>query len=86
MQKYPKTPKYLTSGIKIFIAAELAALIGSYAIWRRLNHSREFRKEVRDRFPSILEGYYYIGEKLDPTSNIRSLDSAYWENHSKHQH
>jgi len=43
-----------------------------------MNRSRTFRKQVQDNFPSILEGYYTVGETLDSTNNIREQDRAAW--------
>jgi len=62
----------------VFIAAELTALVSSYYVWSRMNYSRSFRKQVRDNFPTVLEGYYTLGEKLDSTSNIREQDRIAW--------
>lgn len=77
MQKYPRGTSF--GGLfKVFIAAELTAVVSSYFVWNRMNSSRPFRKQMRDNFPSILDGYYTLGEKLDSTNNIRERDSAVW--------
>jgi len=77
MQRYPRQTSF--GGLfKVFIAAELTALVSCYYVWYRMNRSRTFRKQVQDNFPSILEGYYTVGETLDSTNNIREQDRAAW--------
>ena len=84
MKKYPRSgvvnfPKLF----KVFLAAEIVAIAGSYFVWNRMNRSRSFRKTVLEKFPYILEGYYSLGEKLDSTNNIRELDSQFWDYEKK---
>jgi len=78
MQKYPRSRTSFGGLFKVFIAAELTALVSSYYMWYRMNHSRSFRQKVQINFPTILEGYYTVGEKLDSTSNIRESDRIAW--------
>jgi len=78
MRKYPRQRGTVAGLFKVFIAAELTALVSSYYLWNRMNTSRPFRKQVQDNFPSILEGYYTLGEKLDSTNGIRQRDHEVW--------
>lgn len=39
-----------------FACAELVLFLGSYWLWRRMNHSQEFRLYMRSNYPTILEG------------------------------
>ena len=85
MKKYArKSGFYFPNLFKGFLAVELVAVVGSYLVWNRMNNSRQFRKSMFDNFPSILEGYYSLGEKLDSSNNIRELDSRFWKNEKDH--
>ncbi|RNA14126.1 FAN-like, partial [Brachionus plicatilis] len=44
----------LTLG-KFFLITEVAAFVASYALWKRMNDSQEFRLFMRKNYPSILE-------------------------------
>ncbi|CAF0903476.1 unnamed protein product [Brachionus calyciflorus] len=59
------TPKEigLTFG-KFVLIAEVGIFIGSYLVWKRMNDSQDFRHYMSRKFPSILEGFYQIGEQL----------------------
>ncbi|CAO1398447.1 unnamed protein product [Diamesa serratosioi] len=59
-----------TAGVLFVI--EAVSFAGSYFVWSRLNSSREFRHQCHINYPSILEGYYKIGEYLD-TSNTAAI-------------
>ncbi|XP_076464644.1 protein CEBPZOS-like [Babylonia areolata] len=80
MRKLPKTRDYkslLGTGIKAVLVVEGLFLIGTYALWSRMNSSRDFRFKVHNYCPPILESYYFMGEKLGnlPT---RQLDYKAW--------
>ena len=45
-----------TKLVKGFVFAEIVVFFGSYYVWRRMNHSQEFRYYMRNNYPSILEG------------------------------
>lgn len=42
--------------VKIFIAFEVFTIVGSYAVYWKMNHDQAFRKEVKTLFPYALEG------------------------------
>ena len=65
--------------LKIFIFAETALFGGSYLLWSRMNKDRTFRKYMNDNYPSILDGYYTLGETIDSTNQARAFDSSVWE-------
>ena len=84
MKKYPRSRGYnFQTFLKGFLAFEVVAFAGCYFVWNRMNRSRPFRKSMHDNYPYILDGYYSLGEKLDSTNNIRSLDANFWEYEKK---
>ncbi|KAL5008600.1 hypothetical protein ScPMuIL_014181 [Solemya velum] len=79
MLKEPRKRKSgLATSLKYLLYAEVAAIGASYFLWHKMNTSRDFRHKMHKSFPSILNGYYYIGEKFGdyPT---RILDYKAWE-------
>jgi hypothetical protein len=40
--------------------------------------STDFRFYMRENYPSILDGYYKIGETLDSNNRIRIVDEEIW--------
>jgi hypothetical protein len=62
---------------KIFVYFELAVLFGSYLLWKRMNSSQEFRYKIKTTFPSMLEGYYKIGESIG-NIQTREYDRIRW--------
>lgn len=83
MRKYPTSRSKIGSILKIAVVAEIVAFSASYFVWRQLNSSRPYRKQMRNTFPSILGLYYTLGETMDSSNNIRKLDSLYWETEDK---
>lgn len=77
MLKQPRRTA-LVNGVKILLGCELICFFGSYFVWNRMNSSREFRYRMLNTLPSVLEGYYLLGETLDKTNNTRCLDQAVW--------
>merc|ERR1712137_427930 len=65
--------------VKIFAFAEGAALVGCYYFWNRMNRSRDYRKYMRDNYPSILNGFYKVGETINSDDQTRQLDIKIWE-------
>ncbi|KAH0948229.1 hypothetical protein HN011_004769 [Eciton burchellii] len=57
----------LKKSTKAILIFEGALFLGSYGIWYSMNTSQDFRYYMYQRFPSILETYYIIGEKLSGT-------------------
>lgn len=80
LQKSPKSlfSKWLKIGGLSLIVAEGVCFIVSYQIWSKVNTEREYRKYLRDNYPSLLELYYKTGEILNSESQVRVTDSAYW--------
>lgn len=39
----------------------------------------EFRKYLNENYPNILEIYYKTGEFINPHTEIRKIDQAYWK-------
>ncbi|KAF7998203.1 hypothetical protein HCN44_009601 [Aphidius gifuensis] len=50
----------------------------TYIVWRRMNRSQDFRFYMNENFPSILEGYYKIGETISSDTSIRDFDTDTW--------
>ncbi|XP_038161267.1 protein CEBPZOS-like [Cyprinodon tularosa] len=48
--------------MKGVIVVELLGVLGAYALFHRMNNSREFRSTMNEKFPSILEVYYQSNE------------------------
>lgn len=69
---------------KILFVVEGVLFAASYAIWHRMNHSRDFRLYMHNNYSSILEGYYSFGELLSSESKrIRELDFEVWKAEGK---
>ncbi|XP_012224832.2 protein CEBPZOS [Linepithema humile] len=78
-----KRPKFnllqkLKSSAKAILILEGVFLLGSYGIWHRMNTSQDFRYYVHQHFPSLLESYYSIGEKLSDNNQLRTFDYTTW--------
>nr|KAI8741409.1 protein CEBPZOS [Biomphalaria glabrata] len=63
--------------LKIVFGLEVAAVIGSYFIWNRMNHDQDFRYKVYKMSPLALHYYYKIPEMLGGQST-RSVDYSAW--------
>lgn len=75
-----KSKKQLASTtLKAFLAFEVVGFIGSYALWHRMNVSQDFRYYMNKNFPKILDGYYSLGETLNPSLEMRTFDKLTWE-------
>ncbi|XP_012281906.1 uncharacterized protein LOC105700548 [Orussus abietinus] len=79
IQRRPTKFKFLKSGLKFFVTVEIALFLGSYALWRRINTSQDFRLYMHENYPSILNGYYSIGELLEPGDEMRAMDLMAWQ-------
>jgi len=79
IRKYPqqKFGRNVVFGIKGLIAVEALLFAGSYYVWYCMNVSRDFRYRMYNNFPSILDGYYRIGEYFGD-STVRQLDYRVW--------
>ncbi|KAJ8949858.1 hypothetical protein NQ318_010492 [Aromia moschata] len=74
----PAYRKWLKRGALILFVVEAASFVGTYAVWHKVNTERDYRKYLRDNYPSVLEVYYRTGEIIDSQSKIRQIDQAYW--------
>ncbi|XP_031617302.1 uncharacterized protein LOC116337115 [Contarinia nasturtii] len=74
----PAIFKRFQGGLKIFLFVETIAFFGSYGVWFRMNRDQAFRGYIGEKFPSILEGFYRIGEIFDKDAlaRLREADSA----------
>lgn len=68
----------LKNSAKTILILEGVFLVGSYGLWRRMNTSQDFRYYMHQHFPSILENYYLIGEKLSGNDQLRRFDYTTW--------
>ncbi|XP_075452769.1 protein CEBPZOS-like [Ascaphus truei] len=46
--------------LKGIILLEVAGVVGSYALFHKLNVSQDFRYTMNRRFPSVLEGFFVM--------------------------
>ncbi|XP_061563450.1 protein CEBPZOS-like [Cololabis saira] len=63
--------------MKGVIVVELLGVIGAYALFHKMNDSRDFRSTVSRRFPSILEVYYQSNEWAG-VYGVREQDQEAW--------
>lgn len=77
MKKLPKSGSLLgltRTGMKVLLMVEGIGLIASYAVWRSLNTSQDFRCKVHQHCPAVLESYYWMGETL---GNLQTRQQDY---------
>ncbi|KAG7508619.1 hypothetical protein JOB18_019446 [Solea senegalensis] len=67
-------PKKLMKGV---IMVELLGVCGAYALFHKMNNSRDFRNTMNTKFPSILEVYYQSNEWAG-IHGIRERDVEVW--------
>lgn len=75
----PGYKKVIKNTAKVLFVAEAIAFAITYAGWHRLNTNREFRHYVKENYPSILEGYYQLGERISGDKAIRNHDELIWK-------
>ncbi|KAL6438764.1 hypothetical protein ACFW04_004633 [Cataglyphis niger] len=68
----------LKTNAKIILILEGVLFLGSYGLWRCMNTSQDFRYYMHQHFPSILKGYYFVGEKLSGNDQLKKFDYATW--------
>ena len=44
---------------------------------------KEFRFQILNQYPTILEAYYQVGETIDPANKIRDYDHMIWSQDAK---
>ncbi|KAK6180645.1 hypothetical protein SNE40_008654 [Patella caerulea] len=79
MLKQPKARgamSFLVTGVKVGIAIELAFFGGSYLLWRQMNSSQDFRRRMYKKYPSVLNAYYWVGERTG--YQTREMDYKTW--------
>ncbi|KAK0080216.1 hypothetical protein PV325_000291, partial [Microctonus aethiopoides] len=64
---------------KYFLLFELTLFSCSYLLYRRMNRSQEFRYYMHNNYPTVLEGYYKIGETISQSKIIRETDLMAFE-------
>lgn len=72
-----KKSSVVKSFFKGFIYIEIVLFVGSYLLWKRMNDSQEFRRFMKKSQPTILEGYYSLGENLG-NKETRKQDQEFW--------
>ena len=74
--------RFLTRGVSGLVVFECVALAWAYTVYRKLNHDHDFRYKCLYSTPEwtawIVEGYYKVGETLNPESKTRQLDQELW--------
>lgn len=84
-----KEPNKLVSSkgiVKKIVVAEILLALGSYAVWRCMNRSRNCRYYMYQNYPIVLEGYYTICERSCGSREMRLLDLLAWEKQGNEQH
>ncbi|KAL3265610.1 hypothetical protein HHI36_009814 [Cryptolaemus montrouzieri] len=70
--------KWFKRGAVTIFVLEAVGFVFTYNVWSKINTDRDSRKYLKDNFPSVLEAYYKVGEYINPNSNVRHIDYAYW--------
>ena len=72
-------------GLKFFIVAEGALLLGSYLLYAACNRSQATRKYLYDRpyLKFLLEFYYSTGKLAAGSTAIRDYDQLTWSSQEK---
>lgn len=73
----PKKSSVVKSIFKGFIYIEIVVFLGSYLLWKRMNDSQEFRLYMKNSYPTVLEGYYSLGENIG-NLKTRKHDQEIW--------
>ncbi|XP_015776683.1 PREDICTED: protein CEBPZOS-like [Acropora digitifera] len=67
--------------IKAVAVGEVIIFLGSYRVWHQMNTSRDYRKWMSDKFPTILEGFYKAAE-IGGYVGAREADAEAWSKHT----
>ncbi|KAL2737256.1 hypothetical protein V1477_012212 [Vespula maculifrons] len=67
-----------TKVAKRFLFFEGVLFIGSFILWSCMSRSQG-KFYLRQNLPSVLNGYYYIYEKVSNDNSIRTADTMKWE-------
>lgn len=77
MKKYDQRGR--TKGwLKAVFVIEFAAFAGSYMLWLRLCNNQEFRYTCHNKFPKVLNGFYWVLETMESSSTHRKKDYETW--------
>jgi len=70
----------IKKNIKYYVYFEIGLVAVSYIVWKSLNSYQANRKYFHRTWflRPILEGYYWIGEKVSGTDDIRAYDYKCW--------
>lgn len=69
-------------GFKVLLIGELALAGGCFIVYQKLNTDRDFRHWMSKKYPTVLDGYYQLGEKLG-SLRTREEDRLVWESSKK---
>lgn len=64
---------------KNLLLFESLLFTGSLVLWSCMCRSQDFRYFLRQNFPSMLNGFYIIYEKVSGDNSIRTADTMKWE-------
>lgn len=64
---------------KTIVIFESFLLTGSLILWSCMCRSQDFRYFLHQKFPSMLNGFYNIYEKVSGDNSIRTADTMKWE-------
>lgn len=78
LYREPKRVDQLKVG-KRLILFEGLLFTGSFILWSCMYKSQDFRYFLRQNFPSMLNGFYIIYEKVSGDDSIRTADTMKWE-------
>ncbi|XP_071832718.1 protein CEBPZOS-like isoform X1 [Apostichopus japonicus] len=67
----------LWKGMKWLLYAEIVAIGAGYYVWHKMNVSEEYRKQMYEKHPYVLEGFYRTGE-FGGIRDARSNDYKKW--------
>lgn len=74
--------KWTVRGAAVVIAVEVAGFLVSYAFWNKVNKDIDFRHQLQEKFPLVLESYYKVDEILGE-GTIRTTDHECWSKEFK---
>jgi len=63
--------------VRGLLVVEVAAVLGSFYVWRSMNRDQTYRRWMRDNYPLVLEGFYKTAD-LTGYGEVRSVDQQKW--------
>lgn len=64
-------------GMKWLLYAEIAAIGAGYYVWHKMNVSEDYRKQMHEKHPFILEAFYRTAE-FGGIADARTNDYRKW--------